>query len=176
MVCVLVLAKLAGQKTLSGATEWVRHRSSQLAEHFGLRRATMPCQMTYGKILGRLDAQRLDEILSAFFIRWEAQTRCGSEPSRLQTPPGSAQHAQVAIDGKSLRATTKEAHPIHQLSCYEVTTGTVLWHRNVEEKQNEISALKPLLTPSLVKGRIFTLDAIHTQRQLCAQIHRWAGD
>jgi hypothetical protein len=56
-----------------------------------------------------------------------------------------------------------------------VTTGAVLWHCNVEEKQNEISALKPLMTPELIEGRIFTLDAMHTQQDLCAQIHRWGG-
>jgi predicted transposase YbfD/YdcC len=65
---------------------------------------------------------------------------------------------------------------VHQHSCYEVATGIVLWHCNVEEKENEISALKPLLTPQLIKGRIFTLDAMHTQRALCAQVHRLAGD
>ena len=37
-------------------------------------------------------------------------------------------------------------------------------------------ALKPLLTPQLIKGRIFTLDAMHTQRLFCAQIHRFEGD
>jgi predicted transposase YbfD/YdcC len=65
---------------------------------------------------------------------------------------------------------------VHQLSCYEVATGIVLWHCNVQEKENEISALKPLLTPPLMKGRIFTLDAMHIQPELCAQIHRYAGD
>ena len=65
---------------------------------------------------------------------------------------------------------------MHQLSCYEVATGIVLWHCNVQEKENEISALKPLLTPPLMKGRIFTLDAMHIQPELCAQIHRYAGD
>lgn len=44
------------------------------------------------------------------------------------------------------------------------------------EKEHEISALKPLLTPQLIKGRIFTVDAMHTQRARCAQIHRCAGD
>jgi predicted transposase YbfD/YdcC len=85
-------------------------------------------------------------------------------------------HAHLAIDGKTLRATSQQAHPVHQLSCYEVATGIVLWHCNVEEKQNEISALKPLITPSLVKGRIFSLDAMHTQRLFCAQVHRLEGD
>ncbi len=43
MVCLVVLAKLAGQKTLSGATEWIRHRGWALAQRFGLRREKMPC-------------------------------------------------------------------------------------------------------------------------------------
>ena len=37
-------------------------------------------------------------------------------------------------------------------------------------------ALKPWLTPQLINGRIFTLDAMHTQRALCAQIQRFGGD
>jgi len=176
VLCLLVLAKLAGQKTLSGATEWIRHRGVVLAKQFGVSRTTMPCQMTYCKILARLDAKRLDEILSAFFIRWEAQSRCGSEPSRLQTPQGAAEHTQVAIDGKTLRATCGQPHRVHQLSCYDVSTGIVLWHCNVGEKENEISALKALLTPAVVTGRILTLDAMHTQREFCAQVQQLAGD
>lgn len=176
VLCLLVLAKLAGQQSLSGATEWLRHRRVALSERFGLSRTEMPCQMTYCNVLARVDAKQLDALLSAFFVRWEGQSRCGDEPSRLQTPQGHADHTHLAIDGKTLRATTSQAHPVHQLSCYDVATRTVLWHCNVEEKQNEISALKPLLTPSLIKGRIFSLDAMHTQRALCAQIHRGEGD
>lgn len=176
VLCLLVLAKLAGQQSLSGATEWLRHRRVALSERFGLSRKEMPCQMTYCNVLARIDAQQLDALLSAFFVRWEAQSRCGDEPSRWQTPQGHADHAHLAIDGKTLRATTSQEHPVHQLSCYDVATRTVLWHCNVEEKQNEMSALKPLLTPSLIKGRIFSLDAMHTQRALCAQIHRCEGD
>lgn len=175
LICLLVLAKLAGQTTLSGATEWIRHRAESIARHFGLRRSQMPCQMTYCRMLASLDAKQLDELLAAFFTRWEAQQRCGNEPSRLPTPQGFREHAQLAIDGKTVRATSKQEHPLHLLSCYDVTTGTVLWHCNVEEKQNEISALKPLLTPTLIKGRILTLDAMHTQRELCAQVERWEG-
>lgn len=176
LLCLLLLAKLAGQTTLSGATEWIRHRAGTIAEHFGLQRRQMPCQMTYCRILARIDAQVLDELLAAFFIRWEAQQCCGSVPSRLQTSQSHLDHAQLAIAGKTLRATSKQGHPVHLLSCYDVITGTVLWQCNVQEKQNEISALKPLLTPSLVKGRIFSLDAMHTQRQLRAQVQRLEGD
>ena len=176
ILCLLVLAKLAGETSLSGATEWIRHRAALLVEQFRLRRTSMPCQMTYCNVLARVDAKHLDEILATFFVRWEAEQRCGAEPSRLHTPQGKADHAHLAIDGKTLRATTSQPHPVHQLSCYEVATGIVLWHCNVQEKENEISALKPWLTPQLIKERIFTLDAMHTQRALCAQIHRFGGN
>jgi DDE_Tnp_1-associated len=176
ILCLLVLAKLAGQTTLCGATQWLRHRSQALAQRFGLRRTCMPCQMTYCNILAVIDARRLDEILSAFFERWEAQNRCGEEPSRLLAPAGKADHRHLASDGKALRATSTQAHRVHQLSCYEVATGRVLWHCNVPEKHNEISELKPLLTVETVKGRILSLDALHTQREFCAQVKRLEGD
>lgn len=72
ILSLVVLAKLAGQTSLCGATEWLRHRSAALAERFGLRRTCMPCQMTYCNVLAVIDGERLDEILSAFFERWEA--------------------------------------------------------------------------------------------------------
>ena len=175
VLCVLVLAKLAGQQSLSGATEWIRLRGTHIAHHFGLHRQDMPCQMTYCRLLARLDLNQVDELLRDFFIRWEASLRCGTEPSRLKTAAHGRSHQHLALDGKMLRATTGQTHPTHLLSCYDVTTGTVLWQCNVGEKQNEISALKPLLTPELVKGRILSLDAMHTQRELCANVHRWGG-
>jgi len=176
VLCLLILAKLAGQTTLSGATEWVRHRQMTLVERFGLKRNRMPCQMTYCNVLAKVDSTQLDALLSAFFARWEAQERCAEEPSRLQTPQASADHRHLAIDGKALRATNSTAQPVHQLSCYEVSTGRVLWHCNVQEKHNEISALKPLLTPATVTGRILSLDALHTQREFCLQVKRLDGD
>lgn len=175
LIGLLCLAKMAGQTTLKGATEWVRLRAVFLATAFGLKRTAMPCQMTYKRILEVIDAQVLNDLLTAFFTRWEAQQRCQNEPSRLQTESGHLEHAQVAIDGKTVRATSKEEQPVHQLSAYDVNTGMVLFQINVQEKQNEISALKPLLTPSFIKGRIFTLDAMHTQTELCAKIDRFGG-
>jgi predicted transposase YbfD/YdcC len=177
ILCLLILAKLAGQTSLSGATEWIRHRAPSLAQRFGLCRKSMPCQMTYCNVLARVDGKHLDEILYAFACR-DGKRKAAAETNPVARPPpqGQADHAHLAIDGKTLRATCSQPHPVHQLSCYEVATGIVLWHCNVQEKENEISALKPLLSPHLIKGRIFTLDAMHTQRALCAQIHRLAGD
>ena len=176
VLSLVILAKLAGQTSLSGATEWVHHRRTALIQRFGLRRRRLPCHSTYGNVLARVDGGQLDAILSAFFEKWEAQSRCGEEPSRLLTPQGHADRSHVAIDGKALRATRSQEHPVHQLSCYEVATGRVLWHCNVQEKHNEISELKPFLRTEFVKGRILSLDALQTQRELCARVHQLEGD
>ena len=176
ILCFIILAKLAGQTSLSGAREWLHHRRATLIQRFGLRRPRLPCHMTYCNVLAQVDGVQLDHILCAFFEQWEAQSRCGEEPSRLLTPDGHADHSHLAIDGKRLRATSSQEHPVHQLSCYEVKTGRVLWHCNVHEKHNEISELKPLLTTPWVKGRILSLDALHTQREFCARVHRLEGD
>jgi hypothetical protein len=82
ILCLLVLAKLAGQTSLSGATEWIRHRGAALAQRFGLRRKTMPCQMTYCKVLARVDGKQLDEILSAFACR-DGKRKAGVEMNRV---------------------------------------------------------------------------------------------
>lgn len=176
LLSLVILAKLAGEQTMSGVTEWVRHRGPDLAQRLGLRRTSMPCQTTYSNVLAQVDGQQLDAVVRTFFVRWEAEMRCGTEPSRLRTPEGHADHRHLAVDGKSIRATTSQPNPVHQLSCYEVATGIVLWHHNVGLQENEVSALKPLLTSEHLTGRILTLDARHTQRALCTQVHRLGGD
>ena len=101
--------------------------------------------------------------LASWFVRQEAQQRCGGKPNRLvaePTKPGT----HLAIDGKALKGTGKQASggddpQKHLLHIYEVQTGVVLEQGPIPTKNNEVSALKPLLTETLCKGRILTADA-----------------
>src|SRR5260221_11292259 len=74
IMSLLVLAKLAGQKTLSGATQWIRHRAFSLAEHFGLHREDGPCHMTYCTILAAVDRKQLDDLFAAYCVCCEGKT------------------------------------------------------------------------------------------------------
>lgn len=67
LLTLLVLAKLAGETSLSAATHWIRLRGSWLAERLGLKRASMPCQNTYRSLLALLDAQEVSQLVAAFF-------------------------------------------------------------------------------------------------------------
>lgn len=54
-------------------------------------------------------------------------------------------------------------------------TGLVLAQRSVAEKENEITAVKDLLTPLYVKDRVWTADAMHTQKTACQAIEQFGG-
>ena len=42
-------------------------------------------------------------------------------------------------------------------------------------RENEISAAAALVHPALVKGRIISTDAMHTQKKWCACVHGYGG-
>ena len=64
---------------------------------------------------------------------------------------------------------------MHLLSLYECHSGIVLTQRAVKSKENEISAAAALVHPALVKGRLLSTDAMHTQKKWCACVHAYDG-
>ena len=102
-----------------------------------------------------------------------------TDPSRLPGPQQEEVLTSVAMDGKTFRGTLKhesEGQPsVHLLSLYECQSGIVLTQRAVKSKENEISAAAALVHPALVKGRIVSSDAMHTQKQWCTCVHACGG-
>jgi hypothetical protein len=180
LLVLLVLAKLAGMKSLLGASEWVQDQENRLREHMHLSWKRMPCANTYKYALAHLDSQQVNAALAAWLVRIEAQSRCGEEPSRLVGQ--SSQHsAHLAIDGKALKGTGKQLYggedPQKQvLHVYEVQTGIVLQQCPIALEHNEVSTLKPLLTEVLCKGRILTTDAAQSYHEFGRLVQRAGGD
>lgn len=121
----------------------------------------------------------MTEAIAACLSKQAATWRCENEPSRLCNQNGKQEKEHVALDGKTMRGTLghacAEQTPVHLLALYEVQTGLVLAQEKMQEKENEISAAKDLLIPLYLKGRIFTGDAIHTQKDHCLKIHQSGG-
>ena len=82
-------------------------------------------------------------------------------------------------NGKTVRGTlghAKEAQPpVHLLSLYECQSGIVLAQTAVKSKENEMTAAAALLHHLLVKGRILSANAIHTQKKWCASVNAYEG-
>ena len=77
ILVVLVLAKLAGMKSLLGASEWIKHQAEVLRAELPLSWTDMPCTNTYSYVLARLNSQEINAALAAWFVRQAARSRQG---------------------------------------------------------------------------------------------------
>ena len=122
----------------------------------------------------------MTQVLNDLLIRVEAMKRCGDEPSRLVGQKDQQEQVHVALDGKTLRGTlghvAADQKKMHQLARSETRTGVLLKEQVTGEKQNELSIVSQSLSPTLVKGRIFSADARPSQHAFCFSVKRWEGD
>jgi predicted transposase YbfD/YdcC len=167
LTCVL-LAKMAGETTLQAITEWVRLRGSWLQQALPETRMQFPCAATYCKVLRSLDPEQVNQLLMELLTRVRAEKRVKGE------------HTHVILDGKTLRGTlghlAEDQKTMHHLNLYEAKTGIVLKQEMVAEKAGELTHLKDFLTPTLLKGRIISADALYTQHTFCQQVIAAGGN
>jgi hypothetical protein len=80
---------------------------------------------------------------------------------------GAREHEKkgpVVIDGKTLKgARRKDGTQVHLLSAFLAHEGTTLRQTEVDSKTNEIPALRELIRPMEIKGKVVIADALHTQ-------------
>lgn len=82
-----------------------------------------------------------------------------------------------AIDGKTLRGSKKQgASGTHLLSVVSQALGLTVQQEAVNDKTNKIGAMLSLVRGLVLDGRIFTMDALLTQREIAAQIVAGNGD
>ncbi|MFL5664448.1 MAG: ISAs1 family transposase [Ktedonobacteraceae bacterium] len=178
LLTLLLLGKLAGETTVNGIVDWIQERQGWLRRQLNWPKR-FPTNSTYSEALARCDAQEIATVIANVLLKARAVEQCGSEPSRLQAHKQEETLTHVAMDGKTLRGTLgheSEAQPsVHLLALYECQSGIVLTQRAVRSKENEISAAAALVHPALVKGRIISTDAMHTQKKWCACVHGYAG-
>jgi predicted transposase YbfD/YdcC len=93
------------------------------------------------------------------------------------TPRPEAVEDAIALDGKTLRGSQKQGTPgAHLLSALTHRLGLTLAQQAVDDKTNEIPVAVKLLRHLVLEGRIVTMDALLTQRQLAQQIVEAGGD
>lgn len=178
LLTLLLLGKLAGETTINGIVDWIKERGDWLRGQLDWPKR-FPTNSTYSQALALCDAQEIVSVIAQVLIRARAEEQCGSEPSRLLAEQEEERLIHTAMDGKTMRGTLGHASPmqppVHLLSLYECESGIVLTQRGVTRKENEISAAPALLHPALVKGRIISADAMHTQKAWCAAVNAYDG-
>jgi predicted transposase YbfD/YdcC len=132
----------------------------------GFTHPTPPCAATLCGVLRRLDRQQVEAALGAW-----------AEQVLASLPAAPAEDEAVALDGKTLRGSRRQgALEVHLLSALSHRLGLTLGQQAVEDKTNEITVAVPLLRALVLEGRVFTLDALLTQRAIAQAIIEAGGD
>src|SRR6266550_3195265 len=139
-------------------------------------RVQRPTAMSYARWM----RSRVRQVMNDLLRRVGALKRGADNASREDKPAEREKHVHVALDGKTRQSTlghtASDQQKMHQVALYETQTGVLLKEQVTGEKQNELSIVSQFLTPLLVKGRIISADALHTQCAFCWQVRRWEGD
>lgn len=152
-----VLALLAGARSYRQVHSFIKAHREALNAAFGLAWRKAPAYSSVRFILQGLDA---DAVEAAFRAHAGSLHRPSDDP---------ADPAVIALDGKTLRHSFdafNDRKAAHVLSAFATGERIILGHVAVPEKSNEIPAAQELIEALGLSGRLFTLDAMHCQKNL----------
>jgi len=157
-------AILCGYRSYGAMAEWGEHYGTELALALGFKQGKTPSVGTLHTIFRHLDK----EAFEAKIGEWaECVLQKSSPPATLQA---------LSIDGKTLRGSKKQgAKDVHLLSAVSHGLGLTLGQQAVDDKSNEIPAAKELLLRLVLEGRVVTMDALLTQKEIAKTIREKGG-
>ena len=159
-------AMLCGYRSYSAIAEWGRNYGGRIVQALGFTHNT-PCAAPLHTVCRHVDRDVLEAKLGAW-----------AEGGVVSTPAApSAGEAAVALDGKTLRGSSKQGAPgVHLLSALSHPLGLTLAQQAVDEKTNEITQVETVLRQLVLPGRVLTMDALLTQRHVAQTIVEAGGD
>lgn len=166
LLALACAATLCGARSYSAIAEWGRQTDITLMRTLGFTHQTMPCAATFYHVFRRLDWVRLEALLG----EW------ADEVMRALPTRGDPDEA-LAVDGKTLRGSRKQGAPaVHLLSAVSHRLGLTLGQAAVEDRTNEIPVTPTLLRGLVLEGRVVTMDALLTQREIARTVLDGGGD
>lgn len=159
ILAIATAATLAGARSVSAISEYAADCPQGVLERLGAKYHPqknlyiVPHEDTFRRALSAIDTAVLDEVVGAWLFDQARQGRVGEQTLVL------------ALDGKAMRGALREdGRAVHLFSAMVHGSGIVVGQTEVDEKSNEITALRPLLAPLDLRGALVTADALHAQR------------
>ncbi len=156
LLAVGIAAVIAGSRSFAAIGQWAADAGPEALAVLGAARGPAE-ESTFRRAFALVSADVLDRVLGAWL--W---TRAVLAGGRLV----------IAIDGKTVRgAKSKEGKAPHLVAALAHGIGAVLGQVAVDEKSNEIPAVRELLMAFTdLAGAVFTIDAMHTQHDTAQAI------
>jgi predicted transposase YbfD/YdcC len=149
LLAVGIAAVIAGSRSFTAIGQWAADAGPEVLAILGAVRGPAE-ESTFRRAFALVSADVLDQVLGAWL--W---TRAGRSSGRLV----------IAVDGKTVRgAKGKAGKAPHLVAALAHGIGAVLGQVAVDEKSNEIPAVRELLKAFAgLAGAVLTIDAMHTQ-------------
>jgi len=160
ILALVCAATLCGYRSYGAMAEWSRHYGAEFAAALGFKNGKTPCVGTLHTILTRLDHQALEAALG----QWAQEVLAAHAPTKNTAKV-------IAMDGKTLRGSARQGAPgTHLLAALSPALGLTLHQQAVDDKSNEITAVQEVLKSLVLEGRVVTVDALLTQREVAQTI------
>ena len=164
VLTIVVLALINQQNTLRQIAAWAQGLGEQIRRCLPLHHNRIPSEATIRRVLRNLDVEALtqavqdwvEEVLTAYFptAHWQG----------------------LAIDGKTLRRSRDEDLPALQvLHAMVHELGAFIRSQAIPAGRNELGAISPFLGEVVLEGRVVTLDALLTHRDIAQAILERGG-
>ena len=149
LLAVGIAAVIAGSRSFAAIGQWAADAGPEVLAVLGAARGPAE-ESTFRRAFALVSADVLDRVLGAWLC-----TRAVQAGGRLV----------IAIDGKTVRgAKNKDGKAPHLVAALAHGIGAVLGQVAVDEKSNEIPAVRDLLKAfASLASAVITIDAMHTQ-------------
>jgi hypothetical protein len=162
-------------------TEWSKNYGANIARRLGFENGKTPSVGTLFTVFSRVDAKALEIVLNRWAEQILSERAKGSARNEERSvteqasPPESAVTKKrllaVSIDGKTVRGSRKQgAVDTHLLSVVSHDLGLTIFQEAVDDKTNEIGAVEAVLEALILQGRVVTVDAMLTQKDVAQKI------
>lgn len=157
LICCFI-ATICGYKRYTGFSEFCKNYREELSDVINLEK-NLPCSSTFFNIFKKIEVKKVEKVIG----KWVE--------SLLE------KEEVISIDGKTLRGTKKQGGKYHHLlSAFATKYGITIYQNPVDAKTNEIKGVIELLKEITIEGKIFTMDALLTQKKVAETIVLGNGD
>lgn len=168
ILCLCCVALMSGAKNPKAIANWWKNRQDlgPFLKRLGFTKTYGPSKSTLYRVLSDVPIETLEAQLN----RW-------AEENLADLPLAPDELEAMSVDGKTLRGSRKQgATSTHLLSVFSQRLGLTLKQLGVDDKTNEIGAMPELLIDLIIEGRVFTMDALLTQRSVAQALVEGGGD
>jgi len=162
MVALVLCGTICGANSWADIERFAKAHRDWFARFLELPNG-IPSHDTLGRVFRHLDTQQFQKCLA----KWVEQLQL------------SLAGTTVALDGKTLRGSHDRAagrSPLHVVNAWASHVNFCLGQITVDDKSNEIPAVRELLEILNLKGAVVTADAMHCQKATAKKIIEQEAD